>query len=72
MTFKDSTLSSLATSSGTTTIVKDSTLLGYLSNDGTTKVANSQLLGPIENRVNGATLQCFNNYDENMAPVTCP
>jgi hypothetical protein len=35
---------------------------------GTAKVALSQLVGP----VGGSSFQCFNNYNENLAPVTCP
>ncbi len=36
----------------------------------TGKVALTQLVGPV--RRNSGTLQCFNNYDQNMAAVTCP
>jgi len=39
--------------------------------DTTAKVALTQLVGGVENRP-GVTLQCFNNYDENLAVVTCP
>jgi hypothetical protein len=35
------------------------------------KVALTQLVGPVFNRSSG-TLRCFNNYDHNLAPVTCP
>jgi hypothetical protein len=35
---------------------------------GTAKVALTQLVG----QVSGSTLQYFNNYNENMAAVTCP
>jgi hypothetical protein len=35
---------------------------------GTAKVALSQLVEP----VGGSSFQCFNNYNENMAAVTCP
>jgi hypothetical protein len=34
------------------------------------KVALTQLVGPVFNRSSG-TLRCFNNYDHNLAPVTC-
>ena len=61
MTFEDSNLSSLAINRGATTIVTDSTLLGNLSNGGTTKVANTQILGTLEIRGDGTTMQCFNN-----------
>jgi hypothetical protein len=37
---------------------------------GTGTVALTQLVGGV--RVFGGTLQCFNNYNENMAAVTCP
>jgi hypothetical protein len=33
-------------------------------------VALSQLVGGVT--ILTGTLQCFNNYDQNMAPVTCP
>jgi hypothetical protein len=36
----------------------------------TGKVALTQLVGPVHHGP-GATLQCFNNYDQNMAAVTC-
>jgi hypothetical protein len=38
---------------------------------GTAKVALSQLVGPVAANF-GGTLQCFNNYKENMAAVSCP
>ena len=38
--------------------------------DGTAKVALTQLVGQVA--VNGGTLQCFNNYNANMAAVRCP
>jgi hypothetical protein len=41
-----------------------------LQNGGTSKVAGTQLVGTVV-RFHG-TLQCFNNYNENMQPVTCP
>jgi hypothetical protein len=37
---------------------------------GTIKVAVTQLVGGVSRM--GGTLQCFNNYNENMQPVTCP
>ena len=37
---------------------------------GTAKVALTQLVGPIHKSSN-STLQCFDNYDENMAAKTC-
>ena len=37
---------------------------------GTVKVALTQLVGPVTNA--SGTMQCFNNYNENMAAVTCP
>jgi hypothetical protein len=49
--------------------VSGSTYSLYQESGGTVKVALSQLVGPI-NVVSG-TLQCFNNYDQNMAAVTC-
>ena len=36
----------------------------------TGKVALTQLVGPVHHYP-GATLQCFNNYDQTMAAVTC-
>jgi hypothetical protein len=38
---------------------------------GSSKVADTQLVGPVT-RTSNSTLQCFNNYNENMAAVTCP
>ena len=38
---------------------------------GTATVALTQLVGPIETSKGGA-VRCFNNYDENLAAVTCP
>jgi hypothetical protein len=38
---------------------------------GTTKVALSQLVGGVSNLGSPGTLQCFNNYNENLAAVTC-
>ena len=53
--------------------IKQSTLDGsdasLLHESGTAKVALSQLVGPITGA--GGTLQCFNNYDDNLDPVTC-
>jgi hypothetical protein len=40
------------------------------SDTGTAKVALSQLVGQV--LAGPDTLQCFNNYNENMAAVTCP
>lgn len=40
-------------------------------NAGTGKVALSQLEGQVA-RLGVSTLQCFNNYDANLAAVTCP
>jgi hypothetical protein len=41
---------------------------------GNAKVALSQVAGPIRlfGGTSGGTLRCFNNYDENLAAVTCP
>src|SRR5215203_1739374 len=39
------------------------------NNTSNISVALSQLVGPIQAQ---GTLQCFNNYDENLAAVTCP
>jgi hypothetical protein len=54
--------------------IKQSTLTGstrsLAQEGGTVKVANTQLVGSVV-RTSG-TLQCFNNYDENLAAVTCP
>jgi hypothetical protein len=58
--------------------IKQSTLIGSTNSlnqtfDGTAKVADTQLVGPVSNdSATGAALQCFNNYDENLAAVTCP
>jgi hypothetical protein len=38
---------------------------------GTGKVALNQLVGPVS-RQDPGILQCFNNYNQNMAAVTCP
>jgi hypothetical protein len=38
---------------------------------GTGKVALTQLVGGFF-VANGGSVQCFNNYNENMAAVTCP
>jgi hypothetical protein len=35
---------------------------------GSSKVALTQLVGPV--RADPGTLQCFNNYNENMAAAT--
>lgn len=40
--------------------------------NGTGKVALTQLVGPVTTEPIGGTLRCFNNYDENLAAVTCP
>ncbi len=54
--------------------IKQSTLRGDTNSlyqkGGTSNVALTQLVGAVS-RPSG-TLQCFNNYDQNMAPVTCP
>jgi hypothetical protein len=43
---------------------------GALDNDGgSAKVAVSQVVGGIQSSASG--LQCFDNYDENLAPVNC-
>jgi hypothetical protein len=39
---------------------------------GTATVAFTQLVGPVIIAAPGGTLQCFDNYNENMAPVSCP
>jgi hypothetical protein len=55
--------------------IKQSTLSGassvrLLFSGSTAKIADTQLVGPVSKQ--GGTFQCFNNYDENMAAVTCP
>jgi hypothetical protein len=54
--------------------IKQSKLSGTTNSlwqsDGTAKIALTQLVGPI--RKDSGTLQCFNNYDENLAAVSCP
>jgi hypothetical protein len=65
-----------ATSSPT---IRQSKLTGELalwvrnagSTPGVIKVALTQLEGEVLNTSSG-TLRCFNNYDHNLAPVTCP
>lgn len=49
--------------------VSGSTYSLYQESGSTVKVALSQLVGPVG--VVSGTLQCFNNYDENLQPVTC-
>jgi hypothetical protein len=39
---------------------------------GTATVAFTQLVGPVIIAAPGGTLQCFNNYNQNMAAVSCP
>jgi hypothetical protein len=55
--------------------IRDSSLSGTTNSllpfGGTSKIANTQLIGAV-GKADGATLQCVNNYDENMQPVTCP
>ncbi len=41
------------------------------SGNSTSKVAGTQLVGRVDRGSTG-TLQCFNNYNENLQPVTCP
>jgi hypothetical protein len=64
---------------GASPTIKQSKLTGSFSSltqresfgiDGTGKVALTQLVGPVRNE--GGILRCFNNYDQNMAAVTCP
>ena len=43
----------------------------FQASTGTAKVALTQLEGPVS-RVENGTLQCFNNFDQNLAAVTCP
>ncbi len=66
--FNDETRSNFPT-------IKQSKLSGTTNSlvqfDGTANIALTQLVGPIRNGSAG-TLQCFNNYDENMAAVSCP
>jgi hypothetical protein len=54
--------------------IKQSTLSGsdnsLFHETGSAKVALSQLVGRVTRE--GGTLQCFNNYDENLGAVTCP
>jgi hypothetical protein len=42
------------------------------STPGVIKVALTQLEGEVLNFGGGSTLRCFNNYDHDLAPVTCP
>jgi hypothetical protein len=53
--------------------IKQSTLNGsdnsLLHESGSAKVALTQLVGPITRT--GGTLQCFDNYDDNLNAVTC-
>jgi hypothetical protein len=54
--------------------IKQSKLSGTTNSlwqtDGTARIALTQLVGPIGK--DSGTLQCFNNYDGNLAAVTCP
>ena len=43
--------------------------LYQFGSSNTVKVALTQLVGTV--RRDSGTLQCFNNYDQNMAAVTC-
>jgi hypothetical protein len=45
------------------------TVLAVANDGGSAKIAVSQLVGGIQ--AGGNSLQCFDNYDENMAPVNC-
>jgi hypothetical protein len=50
--------------------VQGSTISGRVYKcGGTLNIATSQLDGFISN---GGTLRCFNNFDSNLDPVTCP
>jgi hypothetical protein len=59
---------------GSSPTIRQSKLSGSTNSlyqlDGTAKVALTQLEGPVS-RLSG-TLQCFNNFDQNLAAVTCP
>jgi hypothetical protein len=56
--------------------IKQSTLSGtdrsvwHDPQAGIVKIADTQLVGPVI--LGSGSFQCFNNYDENMAAVTCP
>jgi len=58
--------------------IKQSTLSGSFSSllqesnsaNDTAKVALTQLVGPVTRE--GGTLQCFNNYNDNLGAVSCP
>jgi hypothetical protein len=56
--------------------ISQSKLIGSTSSmdiaSSTVKVALTQLEGPVGKAGENPTLQCFNNYDQNMAAVTCP
>ena len=39
---------------------------------GTPKVALTQLEGPVSRFGGSPPVQCFNNFDQNLAAVTCP
>jgi len=64
------------TGPGNSSLIKQSTLSGedasVLLAAGSTKIALSQLDGPVAEPPTGGTARCFNNYDENLDPVTCP
>ncbi len=55
---------------GSSPTIRDSTLTGstysVFRGGGAVRVANSQLVGP------RTSATCFDNYDANFAPVTCP
>jgi hypothetical protein len=57
------------------TNIRESTLIGstnsLFQDESTGKVANTQLVGP-GSTVEGGSVQCIGNYDENLAAVTCP
>jgi hypothetical protein len=61
--------------SNSSPIIRQSKLSGtdyslYHFGGGTAKVALTQLVGFVP-KVSGSTLQCFTNYDANMAAVSC-
>jgi hypothetical protein len=63
------------TSSNSNPIIRQSKLSGsnyalQQSDTGAAKVALSQLVGQV--LAGPGSLQCFNNYNENLAAVTCP
>ena len=60
------TISQSKLSGGTAALRQDG-----ITNFFPAKVALSQLAGPVQ-VTNGGSLQCFNNYNQNLAAVNCP